>query len=255
MHEAEQVVADVDRLARNIRLTVQPCGHVHTASDDHVHRLWLHIHEMTADVASGYHGHAVEARPWTTEEIVREAHARVAGTATEGDSYPVSSSGGESAPDELARLREGLHKFRYALDSRAGRETTTDFIREMLDAMLTDPGEPCDRDQQYARAEQAEATVARVRAEVARIRSITPTWGPVADLIEAALDGAERPREQRERPAHPDGTPYSYYEITAEGWGFCDGCGMWSTASQERPHQCPETHMQGPIDGKEATDA
>ncbi|MYS70363.1 hypothetical protein GTY88_07935 [Streptomyces sp. SID5926] len=99
------------------------------------------------------------------------------------------------------------------------------------------------------RAGQAEATVARVRAEVARIRSITPTWGPVADLIDAALDDPERPREQWKRPTHPDGTPYSYYEITAEGWGFCDGCGMWSTASPERPHQCSETHIQGPIVG------
>ncbi|MEV4041405.1 hypothetical protein [Streptomyces sp. NPDC049744] len=95
VHEAEQVVADVGLLARNIRLTVQPCGHVHTASDDHVHRLWLHIHEMTSDVASGYHGHAVEARTWTTDEIVREAQTRVDGTATEADSYP------QPAPEEV----------------------------------------------------------------------------------------------------------------------------------------------------------
>ncbi|MFF2852704.1 hypothetical protein ACFVT5_41385 [Streptomyces sp. NPDC058001] len=99
---------------------------------------------------------------------------------------------GESEADELARLREGLHKFRYALDSRAGRETTTDFIRAMLNSMLTDPGEPCDSAQQHARAEAAEATIARVRAEVARIRAVTSTWEPVADLIDAALDGTGR---------------------------------------------------------------
>ncbi|MEV5915769.1 hypothetical protein AB0M00_43665 [Streptomyces chartreusis] len=45
-------------------------------------------------------------------------------------------------------------------------------------------------------------------------------------------------REQKERPTHPDGTPYRYHEIVAEGWGFCDGCRMWSTATVERPHQC-----------------
>ncbi|MFK0124914.1 hypothetical protein ACIQSP_16555 [Streptomyces nigra] len=49
-------------------------------------------------------------------------------------------------------------------------------------------------------------------------------------------------REQRERPTHPDGTPYSYAEITAEGWGFCDGCRMWSTSTPERPHQCADTY-------------
>ncbi|WP_148018153.1 hypothetical protein [Streptomyces sp. OR43] len=53
---------------------------------------------------------------------------------------------------------------------------------------------------------------------------------------------------------HPDGTPYSYFEITAEGWGFCNGCRMWSTASPERPHACPETCIQGPV-AEEAPDA
>ncbi|GAA4824435.1 hypothetical protein [Streptomyces ziwulingensis] len=49
------------------------------------------------------------------------------------------------------------------------------------------------------RAEQAEAerdeALSRVRAEVARIRAITPTWGPVADLIEAALNGTQESAE------------------------------------------------------------
>ncbi|MDX3531178.1 hypothetical protein P1P75_33440 [Streptomyces sp. ID05-39B] len=56
-------------------------------------------------------------------------------------------------------------------------------------------------------------------------------------------------REQRNRPTHPDGTPYSYAEITAEGWEFCDGCRTWSTATAAHPHQCPETHISGPITG------
>lgn len=50
-------------------------------------------------------------------------------------------------------------------------------------------------------------------------------------------------REQRQRPAHPDGTPYRYAEMVAEGWEFCDGCRMWSTATAERPHQCEGPHM------------
>ena len=68
--------------------------------------------------------------------------------------------------------------------------------------------------------------------------------GPLVDRPfrshrQPAKEAAEtEPREQHERPSHPDGTPYSYAEITAEGWGFCDGCRMWSTATPERPHQC-----------------
>ncbi|MET9445329.1 hypothetical protein [Streptomyces sp. NPDC006610] len=89
VYEAEQVTIDRPaRLASDIRLTMRPCGHVHATTDEHVRRLWLHIHEMTSDVAAGYHGHATEIRVWDTEEIVHEARARAAGTATEGDSYP-----------------------------------------------------------------------------------------------------------------------------------------------------------------------
>ncbi|MFI1525530.1 hypothetical protein [Streptomyces griseus] len=45
-----------------------------------------------------------------------------------------------------------------------------------------------ERAQAVARAEQAEATVRRVRDVSAYIRATTRTWDPVADLIDAALD-------------------------------------------------------------------
>ena len=51
----------------------------------------------------------------------------------------------------------------------------------------------CEHLKQAADLDEA---LARVRAEVARIRSITPTWGPVADLIEAALNGDQQPAER-----------------------------------------------------------
>ncbi|MFL1904795.1 hypothetical protein ACJWDR_37680 [Streptomyces tauricus] len=110
-------------------------------------------------------------------------------------------------------------------------------------AEIRDLDETCMR--LRAERDEARATVERIRAESARIRAVTRTWEPVADLIDAALDGPIR--EQRERPTHPDGTPYRYHEITTEGWGFCDGCRMWTTGTAARPHQCAETHMQGPV--------
>lgn len=87
VYEAEQVTLDRFTVI-NIRLALLPCGHVHTTSDDYVRRLWPHIHEMVTDALSGYHGHATEARAWTTEEIVHEARTRVAGTAPERDDDP-----------------------------------------------------------------------------------------------------------------------------------------------------------------------
>lgn len=107
------------------------------------------------------------------------------------------------------------------------------------------------------RACEYDETITRVRAEVARIRSTTPTWGPVAARIEAAIDDPDRPKEQRARPIHPDGAPYSYAEIVAAGWGHCDACGMWTTATAERPHQCTAAAPMAnetTTDGKEATD-
>lgn len=58
----------------------------------------------------------------------------------------------------------------------------------------------------------------------------------------AALAGGRRSAAGKKstRPAHPDGTPYRYAEIVAEGWSGCDGCHRWScTWTPERPHICP----------------
>lgn len=152
----------------------------------------------------------------------------------------------------------GLDGVSYLLESTPD---TQEWVPKLADAVLAvlDPhgdtgtsierGHRCFLENHVARLHDAEEAVKRVRAESTRIRAVTRTWEPVADLIDAALDGTSQPREQRERPTHPDGTPYRYHEMAAEGWGFCDGCRMWSTATPERPHQCPETHMQGPIIG------
>lgn len=78
----------------------------------------------------------------------------------------------------------------------------------------------------------------------------------VGETLHASLV-LEKPagvREQRERPTHPDGTPYRYAEMVAEGWEHCDGCRMWSTATPERPHQCPETNVRGPLPSQPTQD-
>ncbi|MFJ6073669.1 hypothetical protein ACIQFU_22980 [Streptomyces sp. NPDC093065] len=52
-------------------------------------------------------------------------------------------------------------------------------------------------------------------------------------------------REQRERPTHPDGTPYRHHEIKAEGWEHCDGCRLWGQGwTAESPHQCTNDRVQ-----------
>ncbi|MBT3077658.1 hypothetical protein [Streptomyces sp. COG21] len=66
-----------------------------------------------------------------------------------------------------------------------------------------------------------------------------------------ALDDAGLLNTYREkasgRPTHPDGTPYRYHEIVAEGWGHCDGCRTWGQGwTAENPHNCPGTYVKGP---------
>ncbi|MGC5534206.1 hypothetical protein [Streptomyces sp. SR-10] len=57
------------------------------------------------------------------------------------------------------------------------------------------------------------------------------------------------------RPTHPDGTPYRYHEIVAEGWEHCDGCRTWGQGwTTESPHDCPGTYAKGPTT-EEASDA
>lgn len=87
VHGAEQVTL-VDRMADNIRLAMQPCGHAHTASEGRVHHLWSDIHEMVTDVVDRYNSRLGVTRTWTTEEVVREARRRVGGQAAEGEKCP-----------------------------------------------------------------------------------------------------------------------------------------------------------------------
>lgn len=186
------------------------------------------------------------AVPGIGEESLARIRTAIPSPTPEEQASPVDW---QAIAEQRERELRTVGETRHAAERRANQ--VEDLLRV---AHKTSNRSEAERARAVERAEQAETTVARVRAEVARIRSITPTWGPVADLIEAAIDDPERPREQRMRPTHADGTPYSYFEITAEGWGFCDGCHVWSTASPECPHACPETCIQGPV-AEESPDA
>lgn len=48
------------------------------------------------------------------------------------------------------------------------------------------------------------------------------------------------------RPTHPDGTPYSYSQIVANGWEPCDGCQTWGQWTLANPHDCPRTYIKSP---------
>jgi hypothetical protein len=75
------------------------------------------------------------------------------------------------------------------------------------------------------------------------------------DYSQPEPDDQQRLREQPERPTHPDGTPYRYADMVAEGWEFCDGCRLWTTANVERPHECARTYIWGPFAANEAGEA
>ncbi|MFE0819139.1 hypothetical protein [Streptomyces sp. NPDC058847] len=68
--------------------------------------------------------------------------------------------------EDVTRLEGALHLLRYSLDrfAQAGYRPAPEYLRDLLDRITDDPGEPCDRDSQYERAERAEAAIGRVRA-------------------------------------------------------------------------------------------
>ncbi|MCX5176751.1 hypothetical protein [Streptomyces virginiae] len=74
-------------------------------------------------------------------------------------------------------------------------------------------------------------------------RVLTRLWDALATL---ATGRRTATGEQATRPTHPDGTPYRYAEIVAEGWSCCDGCLRWGrTWTPERPHICPNEPQIG----------
>ena len=52
--------------------------------------------------------------------------------------------------------------------------------------------------------------------------------------------GLTLPSPKGSRPTHPDGSPYRYHEIVAEGWGHCDACRQWGQWTAENPHECAQ---------------
>ncbi|MEU1088984.1 hypothetical protein ABZ401_19475 [Streptomyces sp. NPDC005892] len=110
VNRAEQVTTD--RLRRDVRLTVKPCGHVHTADGDRGESLWVHFHELVTDVASRYESYTVGVRAWTTDEILREARARVAGATPDGEKHPAPASDvAEVRPDPRQPAHDAVFEY------------------------------------------------------------------------------------------------------------------------------------------------
>ncbi|MEU8760677.1 hypothetical protein [Streptomyces sp. NPDC048659] len=61
-------------------------------------------------------------------------------------------------------------------------------------------------------------------------------WDAALDAIREAIVV----RTPGARPVHPDGTPYGYADIVAEGWSYCDACRQWGRdGTPDIPHDCP----------------
>lgn len=102
---------------------------------------------------------------------------------------------GRQIPETLAK---GISRDDYAL-APASEPPVVATARIHLDvATPTAANLPeFERAQAVARAEEAEATIRRVRDASAHIRATTRTWGPVADIIDAALDEDGHPVHAR----------------------------------------------------------
>lgn len=90
-------------------------------------------------------------------------------------------------------------------------------------------------------AEKDAARATRISPEQ-RIKQHLEDSGGCAKLVSVGEHGCDTtlPKRQGDRPTHPDGTPYRYHEIAAEGWGHCDGCRQWGQWTTENPHECAQ---------------
>lgn len=117
--------------ATETRLTVQPCGHIHTVTDDDIHRIRRHIDAMLDHVDAGGHG-------WGVGDIIREARTRVGRAAEPADGAGLTADEARSLADDLSIQ---LYRAQDALDfvgeccniaDREHRQITTGDVREWL---------------------------------------------------------------------------------------------------------------------------
>lgn len=135
-----------------------------------------------ASLFLGEGGHVTCSRidcpnPCAADELL---HGEAAAPSRAGD---VLAALGRRIPETLAK---GIDRDDYAL-APTSEPPVVATARIHVDVATADLPE-FERAQAVARAEEAEATIRRVRDASAYIRATTRTWDPVADIIDAALD-------------------------------------------------------------------
>lgn len=128
----------------------------------------------------------------------------------------ITSDALDALYDERDALRQVLHLLRYGMARAKDAQLAAAYVVEVIDStteMVTGRAlEPCDRDQQSARAERAEAAIARVRLiKKAPGRSPYNThsnaqddgWDQALDAVHEALGEPERCQPKSAGKDHP----------------------------------------------------
>lgn len=127
---------------RTATLTLRPCGHAHTATDDDIHRIHEHVGDMIDAMEQADRGQFPDGRAWTTEDVIRNARDCM-GAPQEPLSAPrsvpevpggeLAGQDGDSAPqahadphtddalDELRRLLRGANYHRERAETALAR--------------------------------------------------------------------------------------------------------------------------------------
>jgi hypothetical protein len=99
----------------------------------------------------------------------------------------------DEAQAERDKLRQVLHLLRYGMARAKDAQLSAAYVVELIDrtteTVMGQAPEPCDRDQQYARAERAEAAIERI-ARVVLATLEEPNGTNLLDLYEKALADA-----------------------------------------------------------------
>jgi hypothetical protein len=147
-------------------LTLRPCGHVHTATDDDVHRILRHQGDMIEameDADNGRRQHdswLPKDRLWHTEDVIREARAR---TGAPQEPLDGPESGQEASGGELAG-RGGDRSPQAAPGGSGPREAAYEAVYAYLRSTNRMPGDLAYRNAMIWRAVHAALDAAGVPA-------------------------------------------------------------------------------------------
>lgn len=240
VHSVNQVEREVG-ITRTTCLTMQPCGHAHTTTDDDVYPLLRHIDDLIDRVERDDRSRDPDVHGWMVDDIVREARTRLAPpepldgpeSAQEAPGGGAGGRGGEGAEADSGSLgpREAAYNVVYAYLRSTNRM----------------PGDLGYRNAMIWRAVHAALDAAGV-----------PAASPAPAVRDLAAQLLARGREYRQLPSRDfeaEGVQEKLSAILEASWRFAEAAGLPREYDLAQIRDAAVEMTAEPIDGLSVREA